>query len=428
MSIDSSYAVGALSSRLKQAEEDHKESASLSYPTSAREKIRTIILSQIHSQSLVIANLQARFSSRAIGLFASLGLLGNHGAYMLLLPPLFWFDSGIVVGGEDAMRVFGRGLVILLGLGVFWTSFVKDWLCVPRPLSPPVKRTSLLHSTALEYGFPSTHTANAVSAAAHVIFFLHFLYLPYVEAHHAAWSTVTVVFAYGACLSYAFLMGFSRIVTGMHSFTDVVGAAAMGLYLATVWWILGAGRLLEAWMFSPGSSAPVMAVLAGLAALKFHPEPEGPCPCFEDTVAFVSVMSGVVVGCWLHGPGSPKASPTSPIMAVARLAVGVATLYGFRKSVKITLRPLITDLFSARSTLCKVLGGNSNGNKLEDNCNNSEEFLSTYSLQGSSNSPASPSRYRIPRLTARIVLDIITYFFIAVGAVHVLPLLFQKFL
>jgi membrane-associated phospholipid phosphatase len=39
---------------------------------------------------------------------------------------------------------------------------MQDLLCVPRPYTPPVERLSI-SSHGLEYGFPSTHSTNAVS-------------------------------------------------------------------------------------------------------------------------------------------------------------------------------------------------------------------------------------------------------------------------
>lgn len=39
---------------------------------------------------------------------------------------------------------------------------IQDLLCVPRPYTPPVERLSI-SSHGLEYGFPSTHSTNAVS-------------------------------------------------------------------------------------------------------------------------------------------------------------------------------------------------------------------------------------------------------------------------
>jgi len=54
-------------------------------------------------------------------------------------------------------------MVHVLASGVIWSGFIKDMLCLPRPLSPPLHRITMSGSAALEYGFPSTHSTNAVS-------------------------------------------------------------------------------------------------------------------------------------------------------------------------------------------------------------------------------------------------------------------------
>ncbi|CAG8736133.1 27529_t:CDS:2, partial [Racocetra persica] len=49
---------------------------------------------------------------------------------------------------------------------------IQDLLCLPRPISPPIRRLSV-GSHHLEYGFPSTHATNAVSIA---LYFLTSIY------------------------------------------------------------------------------------------------------------------------------------------------------------------------------------------------------------------------------------------------------------
>jgi membrane-associated phospholipid phosphatase len=60
-------------------------------------------------------------------------------------------------------------MVRILASGVFFTGFLKDLLSLPRPLSPPLYRITMSGSAALEYGFPSSHSANAVSVAVYAL-------------------------------------------------------------------------------------------------------------------------------------------------------------------------------------------------------------------------------------------------------------------
>ena len=78
-------------------------------------------------------------------------------------------------------RFFSFRPCYVLACGVYLSSFLKDMVCSPRPYAPPVARLCkgqtissyvprLISRLAvgnhhLEYGFPSTHSANCVSMA-----------------------------------------------------------------------------------------------------------------------------------------------------------------------------------------------------------------------------------------------------------------------
>lgn len=97
----------------------------------------------------------------------------------------------------------------------------QDFFCVPRPASPPVRRL-LIGTHHLEYGFPSTHSANSVGMA---IFFYYLVEMarPYVLAvvsdDHPMF---TYLFAEtylmeGLILLYALTIVYGRLYAGMHS-------------------------------------------------------------------------------------------------------------------------------------------------------------------------------------------------------------------
>lgn len=97
----------------------------------------------------------------------------------------------------------------LLAPGVFFTGVIKDFLCLPRPLSPPLQRITMSGLTALEYGFPSTHSTNAVSVALYC--------LTLIETDNDL-SQIKKVLLQAVAYVYALSVVLGRIYCGMHGF------------------------------------------------------------------------------------------------------------------------------------------------------------------------------------------------------------------
>ena len=119
-------------------------------------------------------------------------------------------------------------MVNILAAGVYLSSFLKvrptvykqnlvaelyqtqDFFCVPRPYTPPVERLSI-SSHGLEYGFPSTHSTNAVS----ISLYLAQIYLQSCSAGEEYSLTSSVVLS--ACALYAV-----SVVLGSESLRRIV--------------------------------------------------------------------------------------------------------------------------------------------------------------------------------------------------------------
>ena len=114
----------------------------------------------------------------------------------------------------------------MLALGVFWTGFIKDFYSLPRPLSPPLHRITMSGSAALEYGFPSTHSANAVSVAVYALLLL--------RSPENTFAPNTKLLLEGVSYFYAVSIVFGRLYCGMHGFMDVIVGSTMG---AAIGWI-----------------------------------------------------------------------------------------------------------------------------------------------------------------------------------------------
>lgn len=222
----------------------------------SRLALRNLCLRLVRQETLLLAQLQAKCRSWFLDhYFALTANIGTHTFYMIMLPVFYWLGN----------QSLGEDVIWILVLGVYISGFIKDYLCLPRPLSPPLHRISMSGSAMLEYGCPSTHSANTLSF---VLLISGYTYLK-------IWFLATLVLG--------------RLYTGMHGFFDV----AVGLILGYVVWSIR----LTVKMYSVGNdvaSSLVITVLA-LVAIAISPQPVDDCPCFEDSVSFLGVLIGL---CW----------------------------------------------------------------------------------------------------------------------------------
>ncbi len=227
------------------------------------------------------------------------------------------------------------------------SGFLKDLLCLPRPLSPPLARITMSGSAALEYGFPSSHSTNAVSVAVYAISSLHSV------RHELGPSNYLALQALFYC--YAISIIFGRLYCGMHGFLDVVVGGLLGA-------LIGVGQLMfgqafDTWLFSGGYVPPVVISLVTLVLVRIHPEPADDCPCFDDSVAFMAVVIGINVGAWhydLTGFASKLPMPsTAPfslesigiVRTAVRILSGVVIIFLWRACMKPTLFMTLPPLF-----------------------------------------------------------------------------------
>ncbi|PFH47305.1 hypothetical protein AMATHDRAFT_152494, partial [Amanita thiersii Skay4041] len=145
----------------------------------------------------------------------------------------------------------------------------------------------------LEYGFPSTHSTNSISIALFLFALIHQLAFPpsdpaaspLAPPPEPSISPTTFTRLTFLLLFYAFSIVFGRLYTAMHTFTDCV----MGITLGTlIWW----------WVNHAGWEVPLILIPLCLLAVNQHPQPVDDCPCFEDAIAFGSVLLGFLVGRW----------------------------------------------------------------------------------------------------------------------------------
>ena len=101
-------------------------------------------------------------------------------------------------------------------------SYTQDYFCISRPLSPPVRRITM-GTHHLEYGFPSTHSANG---AGMTVFFYHCLLLWRTVIQNKGEADRIPVVDYLAkdtyllemvLILYAITIVYGRVYMGMHS-------------------------------------------------------------------------------------------------------------------------------------------------------------------------------------------------------------------
>ncbi|KAF9265034.1 acid phosphatase/Vanadium-dependent haloperoxidase [Marasmius fiardii PR-910] len=293
-----------------------------------RAGIRRQIVKTVKNESKVVARLQNVMRRPWLdAYFVYTSSLGTHTFFMVMLPIMFFF-------GYPEM---GLGLVAVLVSGVYFSSFLKDLFCAPRPFSPPVTRLSI-GTHHLEYGFPSSHSTNSVSLA--LFFFTHVYNLATPTSDRpASISSHTYILLVLLLLWYTFSIVFGRLYTGMHSFTDIIAGVLLG---AVLWWFLtdfpgfpvqvptvlyntlapiswwsdvttssssvtlhlfkglDCFTSLTAWVDSSGWEVPLITVPLTLLLVNQHPQPVDDCPCFEDAIAFNSVFLSALLTRWSY--------------------------------------------------------------------------------------------------------------------------------
>lgn len=258
---------------------------------------------------------------------------------MVFLPILIWFGNAEL----------GRNVCFLAASGVFWSGFLKDFMCLPRPLSPPVHRLTMSPHVALEYGFPSTHSTNSVSVA---LFFISIACEQFTPESPARLVSIL------ACVFYATSVVFGRIYCGMHSVTDCIGGTLLA-YI--IYWIQWHFKDSFDALFTDDSYWVFLCIPVCLMLVSLHPDPMERCPCFEDSVCFIGVVIGVMPGSWLCNQVdycrtgllssvlSSNMGPVTLLFLLVKLVAGVACLFVWRivcKKVCYYILPPIYRIFN----------------------------------------------------------------------------------
>lgn len=290
--------------------------------------MREKLLPITRAETPYVALLQERMRTPVLDTyFAMTANLGTHTCFMVALPILFWCGNPFL----------GRAMTRTLAAGVYLSGFAKDLLCLPRPLSPPLTRITMSGSAALEYGFPSSHSTNAVSVTVFSVLLL--------RDPGSTVSPKTSIYLQALAYFYAFSIVLGRLYCGMHGFLDVVCGSLLGAAIALGQFYLG--PVMDDWLFSSTEQALVLITLVIFVLIRIHPEPADDCPCFDDSVAFAAVVLGVDLGGWhfartlladasAHYPGTVpfSISELGWPKVIARILLGVVVVFVWRAIMK----------------------------------------------------------------------------------------------
>lgn len=245
----------------------------------------------------------------------------------------------------------------MLAAGVVFSGFVKDTVCLPRPLSPPLQRINRSSTAAFEYGFPSTHSTNAVSV---IIYAFHAI-------NTTGDVTIQALAPYLQIILLVYLASIllGRLYCGMHGFFDVGFGGFLGLVIAVAQCLFG--ELFDTWAIEGPIKNIVIVSLLTLVMVRVHPEPADDCPCFDDTLAFSGVFIGIQFGAWRFARSSLSWNEpmlaTSPftlaeigyIRAVLRVLIGVLIIFVWRGIMKPTMLRVLPPIFRVVGSLGLLL-------------------------------------------------------------------------
>jgi len=302
----------------------------------ARNYWRGLLLPRIEKEVEYVVNAQKSRNAFLDQYYRAWSFMGSHTTYIIGLPLIFWLGDAF----------YARHLTMLMGIGLVLCNIVKDALCLPRPYSPPVQRLSKTHH--LEYGFPSSHSVNALNLPLFTV-----VYLLYHSSYSFSWFQMVLLFATSFFVTYS--ISYSRIYCGMHCPTDLMGGFAIGALLLAAW--LYYLQEIEEWM-TKGQNIELYCLSVMSLFLYLYPSPMTSTPTFDDSVSFSFTLVGIVIGTnyfsahpfSIHDPfpGNFRFAleNASWLLIAARIVVGVLMIVSWRAIGKALCKLVIPPIFN----------------------------------------------------------------------------------
>ena len=146
--------------------------------------------------------------------------LAEEDFYLITLPFIFWnIDWNL-----------GHHLLHIINIGLYIGNLLKITFEIPRPsnvwIHPTLIKTD--SSNLKDYGFPSTHSMNAISNT---------LYITLYNILYNQNNQILIPILLSCVWALSIML--SRLYLGVHTPCDVIGGALLGLFVATVWLYIG---------------------------------------------------------------------------------------------------------------------------------------------------------------------------------------------
>lgn len=303
-----------------------------------RFKIREMLVPYTDHQSEQLYALQKKYRTPFRDIyFKYSSLMGAHTFYVMFVPIPSWLGNHEMV----------CDLVYILGYSIYLSGFLKDYLCLPRPQAPPLERITLSSYTKMEYGAPSSHTATATSTSLYYIW----------KVWHVQSLSLTMKFFLASLIVFYYVtLVFGRVYCGMHGFLDLVTGAIVGV--VCVVGKLVAPIILKKFYTEDYALYPLFSISFALFLLFWHVKPIDKCPCFEDSVAFIGVVSGIEWGDWINKRYQINRTyisgnvSNSPLEICMKLIVGVTLISLWMYVIS---KPLITKIMSRFVDISKIV-------------------------------------------------------------------------
>eukprot|EP00760_Papus_ankaliazontas_P033353 PhM_4_TR6300/c0_g1_i1/m.3189 len=261
--------------------------------------------------------------------------LGSATSYTLVL-------SSMAFLGYTQDSVF---LCVLLSLGLYLTNILKDTFFLPRPSSPPVAK---IGESAFfnEYGMPSTHTTLAILVGYYLVMCVARLEV----------GAMTIFFAALLATAYVVNVAVGRMYLGMHFFGDLVTGAACAVIIIVAWIAVLESVVLWA-MTSTHPLTPYIVTIFAHVLVVLHATPPDPCPCFLDSVRFLAVDVGAILGVRMLS-GRMLGAPMSWGYFALRFVIGLTGVGGVKFVSGAIIDPILQKLLPFFARGCRLRRAN----------------------------------------------------------------------